>query len=135
MAHEETADCCGQLGRNFLQNSIFRQDKTNRNRILQEISGESYPVRGWPQKQAVVYTSDINGNGSGQLKATNHDGRPVQHCGYRPRTFERFAPAPVDTLPSHVPGRFKRMKHALPASPFHRSSRSTRRLHCHRKLR
>jgi hypothetical protein len=27
---------------------------------LAKISGESYPFRGWPQKQAGVYTSDIN---------------------------------------------------------------------------
>lgn len=59
MAHEETADLLRSARPKFLQNSIFRREKKNRNRILQKFRLETYPFRGWPQKQAVVYTSDI----------------------------------------------------------------------------
>ncbi len=58
MAHEETADCCGQLGQKFCEilfSARSKQLKSNFAKIL----AESYPFRGWPQKQAVVYTSDI----------------------------------------------------------------------------
>jgi hypothetical protein len=49
---------------------------------LEKISGESYPFRGWPQKQAGVYTSDTNREWFGQLKdATNHHGCPVRRRG------------------------------------------------------
>jgi hypothetical protein len=38
-----------------------------------KISVESYPFRGWPQKQAVLYKVGINGNGPG---GTGGDARP-----------------------------------------------------------
>ncbi|RVI76416.1 hypothetical protein CN190_29535 [Sinorhizobium meliloti] len=59
MAHEETADLLRSARPKFLQNSIFRREKKNRNRIFRKFRLETYPFRGWPQKQAVVYTSDI----------------------------------------------------------------------------
>ncbi|EJC71728.1 hypothetical protein Rleg10DRAFT_0112 [Rhizobium leguminosarum bv. trifolii WSM2012] len=58
MAYEETADLLRSARSKILQNSIFHQDKEPKSNFA-KYSGESYPFRGWPQKQAVVYTSDI----------------------------------------------------------------------------
>jgi hypothetical protein len=45
-----------------------------------KISGESYPVRGWPQKQAVVYTSDIKREWFGVTDgAANHSGHAIRN--------------------------------------------------------
>ncbi|MEJ5083759.1 hypothetical protein [Ochrobactrum sp. MYb379] len=75
MAHEETADLLrsarpqllkilfsatgkgASFGRLRVKNACPCMKKLKSNFL--KISGGSYPVRGWPQKQSVVYTSDI----------------------------------------------------------------------------
>ncbi|WP_245444006.1 hypothetical protein [Mesorhizobium sp. DCY119] len=58
MTHEETADLLRSARAKILRNSIFRRNKQLKSNFA-KILTESYPFRGWPQKQAVVYTSDI----------------------------------------------------------------------------
>ncbi|WP_234843125.1 hypothetical protein [Sinorhizobium meliloti] len=110
MAHEETADLLRSARPKFLQNSISRREKKNRNRIFQKFRLETYPFRGWPQKQAVVYTSDIKREWFGRLKdATNHHSRPTQRCGISAASLERFACKPVNCVPSPAPNYSKRV--------------------------
>jgi len=88
--------CCGQLARNFFKIlfSVFKRERIfARLRVkvpalawnklksnFSKISGESYPVRGWPQKQAFVYTSDIKREWFGVTdEAANHSGRPIRN--------------------------------------------------------
>jgi len=59
MAHEETADLLRSARLKILQNSIFRQDKRTEIEFLQKFRASLTPFRGWPRRQAVVYTSDI----------------------------------------------------------------------------
>lgn len=87
MAHEETADLLRSARLKIVQNSIFRQDKKPKSNFA-KFSGESYPFRGWPQKQAVVYTSDTKREWFGVT-----EGRETiiaaqsSAAGYWPRAF------------------------------------------------
>ncbi|WP_429810000.1 hypothetical protein [Ensifer sp. B1-9] len=97
MAHEETADLLRSARPKFLQNSIFRQDKRTEIEFCKNF-GRVLPLGGWPQKQAVVYTSDIKREWFG---ATEGRDKPSWLSGPTPRdighaSLERFASKPVN---------------------------------------
>ncbi|MBB3965840.1 hypothetical protein [Rhizobium metallidurans] len=100
MAHEETADCCGQLGQKFCEilfSTRSKQLKSNFAKIL----GETYPFRGWPLKQAVVYTSDIKREWFGATEGRDNPWLPgpaLRNIGHAPR--EHFAAVRVNVMPS-----------------------------------
>ncbi|WP_245262605.1 hypothetical protein [Ensifer sp. BR816] len=75
MAHEETADLLRSARPKILQNSISARTEEPKSNFA-KISGESYPVRGWPQKQAVVYTSDIKREWFGATEGRDKPPKP-----------------------------------------------------------
>ncbi|EGE57743.1 MULTISPECIES: hypothetical protein [Rhizobium] len=92
MAHEETADLLRSARLKILQNSIFHQDKRTEIEFA-KISGESYPFRGWPPKQAVVYTSDIKREWFGAIEGDNKPWPPGPSTGgYWPHTPRTLRP-------------------------------------------
>jgi hypothetical protein len=100
MAHEETADLLRSARAKILRNSIFRRKKQLKSNFA-KILTESYPARGWPHKQAVVYTSDIKrewfGATEGRDKPSWLAGPALRDIGHAPS--QRFAAIPIDAMP------------------------------------
>ena len=97
MAHEETADLLRSARAKILRNSIFRRSEQLKSNFA-KILTESYPFRGWPQKQAVVYTSDIKrewfGATEGRDKPSWLAGPALRDIGHAPS--QRFAAIRID---------------------------------------
>jgi len=75
MVHEETADLLRSARPKILQilfSAKTRKPKSN----FAKISGESYPCRGWPQRQAVVYASDIKREWFGAIEGRDKPSWP-----------------------------------------------------------
>jgi hypothetical protein len=101
--------CCGQLGQKFCEilfSDRGKQLKSNFAKILTE----SYPFRGWPQKQAVVYTSDIKREWFGATEGRDNPwlaGPALRDIGQAPR--ERFAAIRIAAMLSPGPNCCTRM--------------------------
>ncbi|GEM_PF-4053017 len=131
MTHEETADLLRSARAKILRNSIFPQEEQPKLNFA-KILAESYPFRGWPQKQAVVYTSDIKREWCGATEGRNkHHGCPVRRCGILATRLLSASPASGPTSCLAWSRLLHADEHPLPTSHFCWSAVSVRRSHYH----